>query len=206
MTITTLLLDADGVVQRPPSDWRASLADLCGQPGSEEQFLAEVFAAERPTLNAPVDFAPRLAEVLERWGSPATVDEALAHWERIEPSPAVLSLVGSVRERGVLVGLATNQQQRRARFMTESLGYGEHFDELFFSYRLGHAKPEGAYFEAVLAALGQRPEEVLFVDDHRTNVEAARSVGLAAEVFDLSREVAVLEAHLEAHGLWGSRS
>ncbi len=205
MTITTLLLDADGVVQQPPGDWRQGLTALCGQSGAEEQFLAEIFEAEGPALRSPVDFAPRLAAVLERWQSQASLEEALLHWQRIEPSDAVLSLVSDLRARGILVGLATNQQRRRADYMTEALGYGERFDALFFSYRMGHAKPETEYFEAVLAELGRRPEEVLFIDDHQRNVDVARSLGLAAEVFELSTGIGALEALLQAHRLWELR-
>ncbi|MEM8769984.1 MAG: HAD-IA family hydrolase [Pseudomonadota bacterium] len=204
--ITTLLLDADGVVQQPPADWRQGLAALCGQPGAEEAFLADVFRAEGPALRSPVDFAPRLAEVLERWRSPASVEEALLHWHRIEPDGAVLSLVSMLRERGTVVGLATNQQRRRADYMIEALGYAERFDGLFFSYRIGYAKPETGYFEAVLAELDRRPEEVLFLDDHEANVDAARSLGLAAEVFELSQGIAAMETVLQAHGLWETQS
>ena len=86
---------------------------------------------------------------------------------------------------GVRTGLATNQQAIRARFMAEELGYEARFDELFFSFSIGHAKPSPDYFSAVLRALELDGGQVLFIDDHMANVTAARESGLNAEVFSL---------------------
>lgn len=184
--ITTLLLDADGVVQTSSPGWLESLTDLCGKTDSAEAFLEDVFAAERPTLTGRGSFRPALAEVLARWESAATVDEAIRLWQLIEPQTAVLEQARRLRDRGVRVCLATNQQPERAAFMTDSLGYRDHFDALFYSCELGYAKPSPDYFAAVLARLNQPAGEVLFVDDHATNVRAAEAVGLQARVYDLS--------------------
>ena len=70
--------------------------------------------------------------------------------------------------------------------MTHSLGYADHFDDLFYSCEIGHAKPNGEYFAAVLARLRQPAEQVLFVDDNAGNVEAAEALGLHARIYDLS--------------------
>lgn len=51
------------------------------------------------------------------------------------------------------------------------------------SCHVGIRKPEPGFYEAVLARLGLAAEQVLFVDDRRTNVEAAAAVGLTAHRF-----------------------
>ena len=55
----------------------------------------------------------------------------------------------------------------------------ERFERAFYAFELGHTKDEPVAFRKVLAALGQRPYECLFVDDQERNVRAAQSVGLA---------------------------
>lgn len=45
------------------------------------------------------------------------------------------------------------------------------------------AKPDVAFFERVLDALALRASDVLFLDDRRDNVDAARRAGLAAAVY-----------------------
>lgn len=58
------------------------------------------------------------------------------------------------------------------------------FDQVLFSYRLGHSKPEPAAFEAVASQLGAAPEELVFVDDSPANTEMARRLGWTAYTFE----------------------
>ena len=199
--ITTVLFDADGVVQTTSPGWLEAVASLSGRTEAPDAFLADVFAAEKPTLTGDGEFRPALADVLARWRSPASVDEAVQVWQMIEPQAAVLELADALRGTGIRVGLATNQQPERATFMTHSLGYQERFDDLFFSCELGYAKPDGAYFAAVLERLQQPARKVLFVDDNLSNVEAARAEGLHARVYELETGRAGMIALLAEFGL-----
>ena len=202
--IRTLFLDADGVVQRTEPGWRDALGALCGKPDRADEFLADVFAAERPCLAGSGDFERALAEVLGRWQSESSIAEALKVWEMIDPARDVLELVGDIRSRGTQVALATNQQPIRARYMTEVLGYAELFDALLYSCELGAVKPAGDYFRAACRRMRiQDPQEVLFIDDHESNVRAARDAGLRAEIFDLSRGVGELQRILAGYRLEG---
>ncbi len=201
VTITTVLLDADGVVQTTAPGWLDAVAGLSGRPEAHDEFLEEVFAAERPTLTGSGAFRPALAEVLARWQSPASLEEAISVWQMIEPQAAVLEQAARLRQRGVRVCLATNQQPERAEFMTHSLGYRDRFDELFYSCELGYAKPDGAYFGAILERLGQPATEVLFVDDNGGNVDSARTEGLHARLYDLQTGEAGFAALLAEFGL-----
>jgi putative hydrolase of the HAD superfamily len=54
------------------------------------------------------------------------------------------------------------------------------FDANFPSFAVGRIKPDADYFEHVLATLGLRAEQALFVDDHPVNVAAAQNFGLVA--------------------------
>ena len=85
--------------------------------------------------------------------------------------------------------------------MGDTLGYSAVFDDLFFSCEIGHAKPQTAFFEAVLARLDQSGSSVLFVDDHPDNVTAAREAGLHAAVFDLRSGVDQFRKLMAEHGL-----
>ena len=204
VSISTVLLDADGVVQTTSPGWLDELGRLCGDPASSEAFLEEVFAAEGPALTGSGHFRTALAEVLARWNSPVGVEEALRVWQMIEPQAGVLEEAGRLRRAGVRVSLATNQQAERAAFMSRTLGYEEMFDDLFYSFEIGHAKPSGAYFSAVLERLDRPGSEVLFVDDNAKNVAAARAVGLHARVYDLQTGRTGLTALLAEFGVGGA--
>jgi HAD superfamily hydrolase (TIGR01509 family) len=199
--IAAVLFDADGVVQTTPPGFRSALGALCGNAARADEFLEQLFAAERPCLTGDADFAVGLSEVLDRWRSPVSVADALRIWEMIEPSEEVLAIAEALRRRAIRVGLATNQQHQRARIMTEVFGYADRFDDLFFSCEMGHAKPSRDYFEQVLAVLNLDGRRVLFIDDHERNVEAARDCGLRAEVFTLERGAAGMLHLLGRHGI-----
>ena len=68
-------------------------------------------------------------------------------------------------------------------------------DKIFVSYELGLLKPDKAIYQSVLAKLNAKPEEVIFIDDKRENVEAAKSLGINGIVFDrntISRQIKTL--------------
>ncbi|MFD3405959.1 HAD family hydrolase [Kribbella sp. NPDC058693] len=197
--VTAVLFDADGVVQRPTSDWWGRLSSLV--PADGEAFVADLMAAEKPCLVGKVDFRDALADVLRRWNSTASVDEALEPWSWFAAEPGVVSLISSLRAAGVGCHLATNQQAYRRALMQDERGYGAWFDQTFYSCDLGLAKPDPAYFRAILGALDLPASSVLFVDDNVANVEAASGVGLRAELYDLSAGVPALAELLRRYEL-----
>lgn len=199
--ITTLLLDADGVIQKPVPGWRENLGALCGDEVRREEFLAAVFAAERPCLTGDQDFATALEAVLDRWGSRTSLEEALAVWTQIEVSEEMLALVDRLRRNGWRVALATNQQTHRAAHMSWALGYASRFDAQCYSCGLGAAKPDVSYFAKALAILDCPPEAALFIDDSPANVHSARSAGLSAEVFSLDQGHTALRDILHSYGV-----
>jgi len=199
--IRTVLFDADGVLQRPARSLRAALAGICRDPDHVEGFLSDIFEAEAACVTGRTEFAPLLAGVLERWKSDAPVSAALRALTLIEPDDAILALVQLVRSTGVRVGLATNQQPHRARYMLRELGYSEAFDHHFCSCHVGHAKPSATYFGEILRRLDSPPHAVLFVDDHEENVAGAREVGMCAETFELGAGPTGMRRLLHAYGV-----
>lgn len=61
----------------------------------------------------------------------------------------------------------------------------EKFDALFLSYEIGKRKPDGNYFNHVLQHMDAQPDEVLFIDDSPTNLEAAEVLGLHTWQFNI---------------------
>ena len=109
--------------------------------------------------------------------------------------------MSSLRGAGVRCYLATNQDERRGRLMHEQLGYGDLLDGAFYSYELGLAKPDPAYFAAVADRLGVAPDRLLLIDDNAANVAGARSAGLDAEVWSHRKDLGVLRDRLSRRGL-----
>lgn len=71
-------------------------------------------------------------------------------------------------------------------------------DRFVLSHRFKVAKPDPELFHRALEVIGSKPHEAVFVDDLLENVQAARSVGIAAYQF---RDAPLLLHELEADGL-----
>lgn len=159
---------------------------------------------EGRSLTGVEDFIDVFPRVLDAAGVVVTDPEAFYTevWLSVRTFPETVALVRSLREAGLGVHLATNQHTRRAAYMKQVLGYDQLFDTSFYSCELGAAKPEPEFFRRVLVQLGDPPpEQVVFVDDSRRNVESAAGLGLRALQWHLDEGTAVLRARLAAVGL-----
>jgi HAD superfamily hydrolase (TIGR01509 family) len=194
MAITTLLLDADGVLQHPPFGWHQRILDLTGARDWHEIALVEgpLMTGQEPVADAFTAGFPRRS---------VDVAHIIAYWNHTVVDAMALELVDAVRARGVTVALASNQQVHRARHMREELPYSAHLDSLFFSSEVGLAKPDPAFFAHIVGELGVDAAETLFVDDMPENVEGARTAGLIAERAPRDNGAAGLRAILVRHGL-----
>jgi putative hydrolase of the HAD superfamily len=201
-SVTAVLWDADGVLQRVPGGVEESMRPaLEGRVDDVDGFLEAAYWAERPALSGEVSWPDVLPDLLERWNIGDSYDEVLQVWLSIEPVAATHELLRALREAGLRCYLATNQAEHRGVHMRDELGYAGLFDGAFYSYEMGVAKPDPAYFRIIVEALGVPADQLLFLDDRPDNVEAARSVGLRAEVWSYHEDLSVLHDHLARHGV-----
>lgn len=174
-TIDVLLLDADGVIQDIDEFPLRMTALLQGRAT-----LPELLAVESTAITGHTDLTADLARFLTERGISSTPEELHAVWRGTRPLPGVLELIDRVRAAGVRVYLATNQQPVRGLFIQESLGYSRRFDGEFYSFEMGVAKPDPAFYTHICKELGIEPSRVFFVDDLLPNVEGARQAGVRA--------------------------
>lgn len=71
------------------------------------------------------------------------------------------------------------------------------FDKVYYSFVVGHRKPDPEIFLKVIGDNDLKPAETLFIDDNPENIAAARKLGLRAELFIPSQDLEIfLEKHL----------
>jgi putative hydrolase of the HAD superfamily len=184
--VRAVLFDADGVVQteRPFAD---ELAVMQGWTVDDAwAFVHEMWDsdAQLHCMIGARDLLVTMGEMLKAKGVTTEVTAFYREWlaRTIVVETPVLDAVDTLRANGVVCGLATNQEAFRFGYMANELGYRGRFDHLFASCALGVRKPDPAFFETMLRELALPASEVLFLDDHPGNVEAARSIGLHADV------------------------
>jgi len=109
-------------------------------------------------------------------------EQFAAGWNTIfEPESAgVFELFQSLGSRIPIYAFSNSNvthQEFWERKYVKTLGM---FREVFVSCDLGLRKPEAAAFRYVAAAIDTEPESILFFDDTRENVDAARDIGMSA--------------------------
>jgi HAD superfamily hydrolase (TIGR01509 family) len=193
-----VLFDADGVIQGARPGW---MEELTAWGGSRtEEFLLAIAAADVACLTGK-DFGAAMQEVLREFDISAPLEEVIDRHFWIEVRQPMLDAVRAVRDLGLHCGLATNQQNLRGSYMRSSLGFETIFDEQFYSFELGFAKPDKGYFQAIMDRIGVAPDRVLFIDDHEGNVAGACEIGIHGEHFPSDGGVAALTTILARYGV-----
>ena len=181
--IKVILYDADGVVVNAYMLFSKLLDQKYGISLETTQgFFKGPFV---DCLNGTKDMREILPSYLKEWGWEGTLDDFLDFWFSSEHSieKSIIDHIDILRKNGIKCYVATNQEKHRAKYILEDMGFNDHFDGLFASSHLGVRKPNIEFFKKVLVKVDAKPEEVLFWDDTKENIDAARSLGLHAEHF-----------------------
>nr|WP_301539810.1 HAD-IA family hydrolase [Nocardioides sp. zg-DK7169] len=160
-----------------------------------------MWAAEAPALRGERPFAGVVAELAARWGLAGREAGLLQLWRRVEVDEGVRALVGDLRAAGLGCHLATNQNDVRAAYLLEEMGYAELFDRCFCSCVLGATKDDPAFLAHVLAELGLPAAEVVLVDDHPAYADTARAAGMRAVTWRLEEGLPALRHRLGEAGV-----
>jgi putative hydrolase of the HAD superfamily len=117
--------------------------------------------------------------------------------QRFVLRPYMLELVRTIRSRGYLVGILSDQTVWLDQLDQRDCFYRE-FDRLYISYRLGKGKRDASLFDDVAADLDLSPARIVFIDDNHGNIERACSRGMNGVEFTSDKECLVrLEAMLD---------
>ncbi|MBY3062510.1 HAD-IA family hydrolase [Rhizobium laguerreae] len=122
---------------------------------------------------------PKLAGVLAKIAPHLSAETLIDYWfendSRLDLK--LLEELATLRQSGITLLLATNQEHRRARHLMEQIGLNAHFDDIIYSAALGHSKPSPDFFRLATERVGVPPGEIAFIDDMAVIIEAARQFG-----------------------------
>ena len=91
--------------------------------------------------------------------------------------PWMLELVAELRRQDYITGILSDQVNWLDRLDTRDHFYA-YFDHVYNSYTMGKGKRDSTHFSDVAADLGLEPSAILFIDDSKSNVDRAESVGM----------------------------
>ena len=95
-----------------------------------------------------------------------------------EPNHLVIELVHELKASGFRLGVLTNNVRELRRAWWPMLDFANIFDDVVDSHEVGMRKPNRAIYELTLNRLGVQAHRAAFLDDARSNVDAAIAVGI----------------------------
>lgn len=182
-----VIFDCDGVLNH----FGGFAAALAERHGITREMTAEFFRDSfNDCLVNKIALEDLLPPFLQSWGWRHGVEEFIRFWLETDnsPRPELIDFASELRSSGILVGVATNQEQHRAAYLRKQMRFAELFDRVFVSCELGCRKPDRAYFNAITAELRLPPDAIIFFDDDPKYVAAARECGWDAQIFISTQE------------------
>lgn len=111
------------------------------------------------------------------------------------PMPGMEELFGRL-SRHYSIGLLSDTDPLHWEHIRSLFPWLAEVEKPTLSFEVGYLKPHPAMFRAAAANCGKRPDQCLFIDDLRANVDGARLSGMQAIVFEgvdkLQRDLAGL--------------
>ncbi|HSW74709.1 MAG TPA: HAD-IA family hydrolase [Candidatus Saccharimonadales bacterium] len=181
--ITTLILDADGVLIHGNDFSERLVRDYDVDRDKEKEFFTTKF---QECLVGKADLKESIAPYLASFGWKGTVEGLLEYWfaEEYELNKELIEYVGRLRTSGIHVVLATNQEKYRTQYMLDHMGFDGVFDKVYSSAHLGLKKPAVEFFAHLVEDMQVDKGEVLFWDDDQRNIDGATEYGIHAEFYD----------------------
>lgn len=202
LALRAVVFDFGFVLSGPPDTaaWAAMLR-VTGLP--EEQFQRLVWIDRQACDSGQItgiDFWQRFLCRAELPPNPAMVEE-LNRWDQrlwTVENPVMLAWQLALKQRDLLTAILSNMDYDVLASIEREFSWIDRFDVQVWSCQLGIVKPDPAIYRYTFDKLGIRPEEMLFIDDLRPNIEAARALGIQAIQFS---SVEQLRQDLIAAGL-----
>jgi putative hydrolase of the HAD superfamily len=180
--IKVVAWDFDGVLNRSWAEgadtWSRDFQRATGQ--SLQSYYEHVFAESfHRVITGHEDVRDRVTNWVNKTGAAMSAEEILAWWfaKDARPDHETLALMTDLTARGVRQVIATNNEARRTRYITEDMGFGARVERVFASGHIGVMKPDAAFFAHITDALAIAPADILLIDDREANVLAARKCG-----------------------------
>ena len=172
--------DFDGVLNRGYAGgfhlWQQTFqADLgvSAQSFTDHMFASGQFA---DVLNGKRDLLDLISDWIATHAVPHAPQIILDYWltKDANPDPQVMDWLARCKIPGVI---ATNNENHRAGFIWNQMGFATRMRHLFASGPMGTRKPDAEFFQQIERWSGLPPQDILLIDDADKNIAAAQSRG-----------------------------
>ncbi len=183
MPIQVILFDIGGVFFKWKDRWLFN--DIADRFGLSELHLTDECQKEMPNLRlgkiSEQEMWQRIGRQINSKELSNSKDPLIHDFfkSKINIDDSVFATIRQLREKNIKMGILSNTALPMHSAVEELIDIS-YFDFLFLSYEIGMEKPDDAIFEHVIEKIPHAREEILFVDDRLSNVNAAKNFGMKA--------------------------
>lgn len=193
-----VVFDFGGVLfdWHPPSLLRRELPHLVADEASAAHWVAQIFQGYGGDWGefdrGAVTSAALVQRIAARTGlGQADVQRVIDGVPReLQPKAETVALLHRLHAAGRRLYYLSNMPEPYALHLETTHHFLGLFDAGVFSSRVRHNKPAPEIFRIAAQRFGHPPQQLVFLDDHRPNVEAARAMGWNALLFSGAAQAA----------------
>lgn len=124
---------------------------------------------------------------LDKWGISLSRQDFFDFWFGDEKEVAeMVELAGKLKEKGVKIFILSNNFAERTAHYEKASPFLSMFDKAYYSWQTGFVKPDSQAFKNLLSENNLKPEECIYFDNAKENVETANSLGIKSFLFENS--------------------
>lgn len=173
-----IIFDVDGVIINSKDEagnhlWKKNIQrDLGLSPEQMRQIYADDWTS---VIKGHRDVQSHFKAVFDRLNIALSADIFVDYWlgHDTNINTEILPVLTSIKDHKLYIG--TNQEKSRTAVLEKK--FGAYFDGVFSSYQIGAIKPEVAFYNYIESSLNVQPQDIAFIDDSLSHVQAAQRCG-----------------------------
>lgn len=181
--IKAIIFDTDGMV----TSGELLSARLAKEYGISIETTSSFFNGTfKQCILGKCDLKKELGKHVKEWGWKKSIDELVDYWLKSssEVDKQLVNEIEFLKRKGIKCFLGTNQENYRTDYLLNEMGFTKIFDKVFSSAHLGYKKPQREFFDKMMEQLPNiGKDEILFWDDTKENVAAAKEFGFHTELY-----------------------
>jgi|GEM_PF-2213459 len=188
--IKTITFDFGGVLyDYDGAELMEKLAANSSKTAGDFEDLLAGSSLDRAHFRGEVNAGELLDTLRDRVGLDMTIDDlADAYCKSVKPREEVFHLVRAL-ESGYDLQLYSDTPELLYERVIKEMPVFDAFSEVVLSFRVGKLKDEPEGHREVIAKSGNRPEEIVFIDDREEFVEKSRELGINGIQFTNLRDL-----------------
>ncbi len=178
--VNTIIIDFGGVLG---TDADTIFIVTLSKHGISQKAAMEIWDKHWPKMGVGDEHVESIWKTVKK-RTTSDIKKVIADYNgMVHVNNLMIELCKKIKKKGYKMGVLANETFDWMNIKREKGKLNEVFDAVFSSADLKSLKPLKNSYMKILKSLKARPEEALFIDDRKRNVEAANALGMKGLVF-----------------------